>query len=417
MPSASSRLVEAFDPRVLAFQTSTFSLAEDLDWLDRLRELRAPVGVILHSTRILEVLCRQSGEQVGLATPRDGLNNVMRLLMDYQHLPKDTYRLLDRLREVGNKARHVLGRLTFADAEQGYAVLLRGLQWYFCEFQEGLKLKCLGVHNQPLDALLPSDLITLLTMLETDNLNEQGFLDCLGLERRHCPVLQSPLLAAVLAERLLDGNRPNEAQIILSAALARFPDDVRLRQLQGLTWSRTGRLEDACAYLEAIDPTDSAADEETQGILAGACKRRAAADPERRTEWLTRCHERYDRGWRSSQERNTYLGVNAAATGLWLGLPDQGTAEARKVRNLLETRRLNLEKADGQPPRFLNCWDQLTLAEAHLLLRDWETARQSYRTARERFPNQKKALEVAREQANADLVALDRADLVEGFFS
>jgi hypothetical protein len=57
---ATPRLLDALAPRVTAFQTSSISLAEDLDWLDRLRALRAPVGVIMHGSRILEVLAREA---------------------------------------------------------------------------------------------------------------------------------------------------------------------------------------------------------------------------------------------------------------------------------------------------------------------------------------------------------------------
>ena len=49
------------------------------------------------------------------------------------------------------------------------------------------------------------------------------------------------------------------------------------------------------ASLEAIEATDSAADEETQGILAGAYKRLADADPARRDEWLQVCQAKYGR--------------------------------------------------------------------------------------------------------------------------
>ena len=62
--------------------------------------------------------------------------------------------------------------------------------------------------------------------------------------------------------------------------------------------SRTGRVEEACRLLEAIEPTDSEAAEETLGILAGAYKRRADAEPAKRDEWLKASYEKYERGWR-----------------------------------------------------------------------------------------------------------------------
>jgi tetratricopeptide (TPR) repeat protein len=253
-------------------------------------------------------------------------------------------------------------------------------------------------------------------MLESADLNPGGFLATLGLERRHCPLLVSPILAAVLAEKLLDSDRSAEAQVVLSAALEVFPDDIRLRQLQGLLWSRAGRLEEACSWLEAIEVTDSAADEETQGILAGAYKRWADADAERREEWLTASHAKYERGWRQSHQTSTYLGINAAALALWLQLPGKTRPLAQTIRDLLQARRQGLAQAAGGAPRFLSCWDQLALAEAHLLLEEWDAARQCYHEAFERFARQTKALEVAREQAKRNLESLGRVDLIATFF-
>ena len=42
------------------------------------------------------------------------------------------------------------------------------------------ELKCLSIHNHPLDALLPYDIATLLTLLESTNLDRQGFMAVLG---------------------------------------------------------------------------------------------------------------------------------------------------------------------------------------------------------------------------------------------
>jgi tetratricopeptide (TPR) repeat protein len=409
-------LVDAFHPDVTKFQTKGFSLAEDLDWLDRLRGLGAPVGVILHCARILEVLVFDALAKVGLTSGHDGLKDAMGQLKENAHLSKSTYRLLDPLRGLGNTARHALKRVDVHHAEQGYAIALRGMHWYFCEFPSGPGLKSLSVHNHPLDTLLPSYLAALLTQLESADLDEQGFLDRLGLDQKQSPLFLAPLFPAILAERLLDSQRTDEAQRVLTAALDRFPDEVRLRQLQGLLWSRVGELDQACDLLEAIEATDSAADEETQGILAGAYKRRAEVEPRRRDEWRKASQERYVRGWQQSRETNTYLGINAAATALWLGQPGQAARIAESIRDLLEARRLSLARMGGGTGRFLNCWDQLTLAEAYLLLGDWDAARQHYGEARERFPKQTGALDVAREQAKKDLEALGRSDLLGRVF-
>jgi hypothetical protein len=413
MSAPASQLLSALAPPVVAFRTEAFALAEELEWLGQLRAMHAPVGVVFHCTRTLEVLAREALSRSGLARPRlhgveaPRMNDVLKQLMDYNRLHRETYRLLDRLRDLGNKARHVVRKVSTADADQGYAIVIRGLQWYFCDFPEGPRLKALTTYNQPLDSLLPHDVTTLLAMLESAGLDERGFLATLGLERQACPVLVSPVLASVLIEKLLDAGRP-EAQVVLSAAVERFPDDVRLRQLQGLIWSRGGKLEEACAWLEATETTDSAADEETQGILAGAYKRRADAELARREGWLKAAHAKYERGWRQSRETNTYLGINAAALALWLRLPNRGTAIAAKIRDLLDARRRGL----AEHSQALNLWDQLTLAEAHLLLEEFDSARKEYFEAGTRFPGQGKALEVARGQAKKDLEAMGRGDMI-----
>src|SRR5262249_48990780 len=153
---------------------------------------------------------------------------------------RETFLLLDRLRGLGNQARHALSMVRVADAEQGYAIALHGLNWYFCRFAEGLTLPSLCLYNQPLDSLLPFDVADVLRMLQSNAIPGRGFLAPLRLEKSDCSLLTSPVLAAVLIERLLDGGRNEEAQAVLTPALARFADDVRLRQLQGLLYSRSG---------------------------------------------------------------------------------------------------------------------------------------------------------------------------------
>ncbi len=422
MAPTTTALIDALDPRVTAFQAKAFTLAEDLEWLDRLREQKATVAVTLHGARILEVLAREALKRAGLAVTTGkgisspAIHDILKLLLRYDLLSRPTYRLVDRLRDLGNNARHVLRKVTVADADLGYAIVLRGLHWFFCEFPQGPKLKCLVVHMQSLDSLLPFNALRQLELLESADLDPETFLAKLELDRSHCPLLVSPVLAAALIEKLLDGNRVGQAEEVLNASLRRYPEEIRLRQLKGLLLSRTGRLEEACNCLDAIESTESAADEETQGILAGTYKRRADQDLERRDEWLGACHEWYESGWQLSQESNTYLGINTAATALWLGISGKTAPIAAKIRNLLESRQRALARSSGEMPRRLNCWDQLTLAEAYLLLKQWDKARQGYHEAVERFPKEAMALKVAREQANRNLAAMERTDLIGTVF-
>ena len=409
---------DVFDPSVTAFQTHVFHLLEDLLALGQHRKEQAPVATILHCTRILEVLTRDALTRAGLAVSPNTTNeaprlvDMMRQLREYERMPSQTYRLLDRLRALGNSVRHVLDRVTMDDAEHGYAIILHGLHWYFCLFPDGPKLNSLCVHDRPLDQLLPLEIARLLHLLESNDLAAVDFLDHDALSRRS--FLLSPVLTAVLVEVLLDANRTAESQGVLTDALERFPLDIRLRQLQGLLHSRAGRLDEACALLKSIEGTDSAADEETHGILGGIYKRRSVANPEQSLQWLRACRDHYDHGWNRSRETNVYLGINAAATALWLGNPERTTTIAASIRDRLSLRREKLRSSAGDIA-YLHCWDQLTLAEAHLLLGEWDASRNAYAEACEHFPMKKQALQVAFTQVVKNLNVLNRADLIESF--
>jgi tetratricopeptide (TPR) repeat protein len=408
------RLIDAFHPDVLAFRNASFALAEDLDWLDRQRGLGAPEAVVLYCTRILEVLVREALTRSQVFQAGDKLALNLDQLLRCNLLARPTYNWLHRLRDLGNRARHALAKVTPDDADAGYVILLRGLQWFFCELTRGPRLKGLTIHNQPLDMLLPSAFTSLLVRLETAALDDQNFLDALRLDKDDSLVLLSPVVAAVLAEVLVGRGHHVQVQEVLTKALARFPADVRLRQLQGLVWSRTGRLDEARAMLEAIDTLDSTADEETQGILAGVYKRLAESHPSEAGVWLMRCHETYRKGWNRSERTNAYLGINAAATALWLDLPGRARAVAEEVRDLMEDRRKCFQACD--PPRLMNYWDQVTLAEAYLLLKEFDLARQYYHAAVQRFPEQIDDVRVSRDQVKKHLTFLGRPDLLDDFF-
>src|SRR5262245_13537336 len=133
-------LREAFHPDV-KLETTGFRLADDLDWLDRHRTLRAAVAVVLHAVRILEALANDAARKANLAPANlreaPSVHHTLAQLRDYKHLGHDAYQLLDRLRDLGNDARHLRRRVSDADADQGFALALRSVQWYFCDFPKG----------------------------------------------------------------------------------------------------------------------------------------------------------------------------------------------------------------------------------------------------------------------------------------
>ena len=319
--SPTPRLTDAFDARVTAFRTDVFSMAEDLDWLDRLRIDQAPVGVILHGTRILEVLTRKALALAGFAAPREADSRHASICWS-RTISSPARSATPSTRSAPWATRPATSSTRSASrtpSKGAYAILLRGMHWYFgVEFKKGPRP---ALHRRPQQtARRPAALQARLPYRHAGQRRRQD-----GRLPRSAPPQRPRLAAAAVStfcpppssSRLLDGGHRDEARAVLTAALGQFPDEVRLRQLQGLLWSRSGRLEEACAWLEAIETTDSEADEETQGILAGAYKRRGDADPARAAQWRQASHLGYERGWQRSQGSNTYLGINAAATASW----------------------------------------------------------------------------------------------------
>jgi len=403
-------LLEAFDPTVTAFrcEESSFVLRDDLDRLDRVRGAGAAEAVVFYCSRILEVMTRVRLRDICRASERMAQN--LNFLNQYCALPLSLKRWLDRLRELGNDARHAGRPLTNDDADLAFVILLRWLHWYFCEYPWGDFRSALTVHNRPLETLLPGEVARLIDRLDNPD-GADEFLTSLRLAERDSLVLLTPVVPAVLAEILLGRGKLEEAYQVLRSARRRFDRDLRLRQLEALYWSRRGSAEGVVGHLykarqalETLRPGGSPADEETHGILGGIYKRLSeleAAQP----SWLRRCHEEYRRGWELSQQSNNYLGINAASTALWLGQKETASHLAAEVRLSLDALREALRTSEGAP-RTLTYWDQATLAEACLLLGDLERSRTLYAEAFARFPEKVAEIEITRKQARRILANL-----------
>lgn len=205
-PTSRARLLDVCQQEVTGFRCGDYALAYDLDWLDRLHRQESVEGVILHASRILEVLSRQA---LGLAGNPD--NKLLEIINDLQHylqIPGRLRNCLHQLRRLGNDARHALRPLSREEAELAYVIILHWLAWFFCDYQGGLKLRCLLIHNQAMETLLPAWLAGLMKQLDDDNLAAPHFVDAhfvasLRLSAPDCPVLLSPVLPALLVEGLL----------------------------------------------------------------------------------------------------------------------------------------------------------------------------------------------------------------------
>ncbi len=142
---------------------------------------------------------------------------------------------------------------------------------------------------------------------------------------------RSPELFRRLGERVLAQGEPLLAYDIVSAGLAIWPKDTRLRELQGLALARSGAAERAHAILEDLR-REGHATEETLGMLGRTYKDlAAAAAPDRRQEYLKRAAETYGEAYRTTG--GYWTGINAATTNLLVGETTRARELAGKVRD------------------------------------------------------------------------------------
>jgi hypothetical protein len=400
--------VDALQPAVVDYwiDDTGFALASDLARLDRVRAAGAAESAVLYCNRIVEAMARRT---VG-PTARTGPPSLAALITElekYHHLPRPLKSLLHLLRSLGNDARHAVQPVTAAEVDVAFAVLLRWLQWVFCESASGPQLPTLGRASRPIDALLPLGLARLVDDSATTGEEVLARLT----SGRADGALLSPLLVAAAAEALLDRKLWEQASTVLRAGLIRFPRDRRLRQLLGLYWSRRGgdeksaeHLHRARGELEPLLPQGGAptTDEDAFGILGGVYKRLAELEPGTATEWLSKSAATYRAGWEQSRRTNEYLGINTATLAFFSG--EDVRPLAGPIRDRMEAVEARL-RAAGHGPRPLTFWDQATWATAELLLRAWGKAGELYRDAFARFPDHLGAIDVTVWQAR---LILDR---------
>src|ERR1700682_6493583 len=177
---------------------------------------------------------------------------------------------------------------------------------------------------------------------------------------------------ASLAERFLAQGAHLLAYDVVSEALAKWPEDVRLCQLQGLALARSGATERANAILEQLRSAGQT-DEETLGMLARTYKDLASyarSTPERE-QLLARAGEIYAQAYESSG--GYWSGINAATMNLLIGETERAQELAQKVRAQC--------LKEVQDPSGDSYWEVAALGEAALILRDWTEAEKWYERA------------------------------------
>jgi class 3 adenylate cyclase/tetratricopeptide (TPR) repeat protein len=175
-----------------------------------------------------------------------------------------------------------------------------------------------------------------------------------------------------LAEKLLGQGEPLLAYDVVNEALSKWPDDVRLRQLQGLALARSGATERANTILEDLRSAGQT-DEETLGMLGRTYKDLASyarSTPERE-QLLARAAEIYAQAYESSG--GYWSGINAATMNLLIGETERAEDLARKVRAQC--------LKEVQDPSGDSYWKVAALGEAALILRDRKEAEKWYERA------------------------------------
>ncbi|HEY0746275.1 MAG TPA: tetratricopeptide repeat-containing protein [Steroidobacteraceae bacterium] len=179
------------------------------------------------------------------------------------------------------------------------------------------------------------------------------------------PLLEAQAIDAV--ERHLREGEPLLAYNAVQEGLAVWPQNLRLRQLQGLAIARSGDIERANALLHQLADTGNA-DAETLGILARTHKDLAlrAGRAASRTAHLGAAFSIYQQAYEATRNAGEavdawYPGINAAAIAVLRG----DLATARRIAAEVRTQCL---RAQANPSAATDFWLAATLGEAALIL-------------------------------------------------
>lgn len=398
---------------VLAFRITGFPLENDLRNLDRVYAAAAHEAVVFYCARILEAIIKQAHQQFfGEKSASSGkkkptLADMEQQLHDYNLLQQSRYYWTKGLRLLGNEARHELRRIRKKEADCALIFLEFVLLWYFCDFPSGLRLPSIFKGQGPAPS---GDLLqNLAWTLDSSRLSPDRLKVIFGAQEAEYLKLFAENFAvpALLIEIFIAlGDHASAERLTGSLAASGYRPRGALRnrfiQLKGLLFSREERLEDALALLEPEyirlknDP-QARVEDELSGILAGVYKRLWKRDG--KADFLARSHEAYQSGWSNSRNSNTYLGINAASTALWLNNRTESSKIAREVRGILERRRRMIQQ-NTEGRYDLNYWDMATLAEANLLAGQFNVAEKLYCAAFTKFSSEIDSIATTKNQLN-----------------
>jgi tetratricopeptide (TPR) repeat protein len=405
-------LEQRLHPQVAAYASGNYSLLSDLTRLEGVRSVSAVEATIFYSARIFEALAGSAVQLAGLAPSASSFSN-LETLIEFDFVPTSTLYWANGLRRMGNDVRHILRRAEPEDADLAALFAERWIDWYFCQFRFGPRLRAVTSDGEHLVAIRDMALPALVRAIDANGFDPSAWLPPKWTEGEP-PFMRAAILAAGIADILLDQGEIDAAFAVLEPAMKKFPDDLRLKQLAVVGSKRRGDL-DRAAQIAAPLLNRSGNDEETAGIVAGVYKQ-LYLDRGRDLNILARSHKAYRAGWDGSKGSSAYLGINAAATALWMGKPAESRMIAAEVRRLLQKRIAALNKAGDARMLAASYWDEVTLAEAELLLGQLADARYRYQAAFTRSAKSKGNIKVATLQAERHLPFLGVSLAAEAFF-
>lgn len=392
---------------VRKFTADGLVLGDDLRKLALAHNGSLHEATVLYATRILEVTARKAVRLVGLRPAHDVYTN-LEVLRQFGILGDADAAWPHALRRIGNDSRHVLGPIVELDVELAVVFLGRWIEWFFCRHPKGNCLPSLIAGDAQFLHHRNDNLKQWLDILDQRDAEKTRELALEFIKHKTTADL-GPWFVAALAERLI-GQGDLELTGKLLDHFEHWPrHEPRITQLRLLRLSRLGELDDGRAMALAVELKGGNPDGESLGIVAGFYKRLVLERrPDRKfsqhdIKQLKESARLYKLGWKNSRRMNTYLGINAAATALWLGEGDEARKLAERIRDLIQVRLKTIDANVGA----LGLWEQLTLAEALLLSGDMTGAIGEYRAAKARFPDSVGSIEKAIWQARIHSDCLD----------
>ncbi len=189
------------------------------------------------------------------------------------------------------------------------------------------------------------------------------------------------------AQRLIELDMPEAALDLLKDG----GDALRMRQLRALALDKAGRTEESLGILLKIKDEEGDL-AESRGLLGGRYKQQWLKDRSKGKDFLIAAHDVYSESFKRTLD--SYPGINAAATALYLGKPE----ECHRIASDIVNRLLSA------PNQLANDkWLLATVAEGNLLLGKIDDARAWYRKAVAADPHATQAIDTMRGQAELDL--------------